>query len=208
MPIAALTTGCIQSIMTGTDIDEPILQILGSKRIGGDSERYRLLVSDGKYLNSFAMLATQLNNLQNEDKLKEFTIIKVEKYTTSTVNKSAASDKSEKRVMVILSLSILNDGQEVGRKIGTPQTFNISDAPAPAAATPLRTLNNNTFNKNTNASMNQTINSDHLISPIASLSPYNNRWVIKVRLMTKSVIRTWNNPKGEFYFLLYIYCER
>lgn len=198
MPIASLTTGCIQSIMTGTDVEQPVLQILGTKKIsGGESERFRLLVSDGKYLNSFAMLATQLNHLQKDDKLNENTIVRVDKYTTSMVNKA---DKADKRVMIILNLTVLNDGKEVGHKIGNPQTFNPAEAPAAApAAMPKPSMNNNNYNRNnnTNTSMNQTINSNHLISPIASLSPYNNKWVIKVRLMSKSTIRTWNNPKGK-----------
>lgn len=81
--------------MTGVEVDKPILQILGSKKIqGGETERYRLLVSDGLYLNSFAMLATQLNDLCNEGKLTEFTIIQVDRYITSMVNKQA--DKGDK----------------------------------------------------------------------------------------------------------------
>lgn len=200
MPIASLTSGCIQSIMTGTEVEAPVLQILGTKKIaGGESERYRLLVSDGKYLNSFAMLATQLNSMQREDKLKENTIVRVDRYTTSMVNKT---DKADKRVMIILDLTVLNDGREVGHKIGNPQTFNAaesSSAPTPApAAAPRPAMNNNNNYKSQNVSMNQTINSNHLISPIASLSPYNNKWVIKARLMSKSNVRTWNNAKGEF----------
>uniref|UniRef100_T1GRY7 Replication protein A subunit n=1 Tax=Megaselia scalaris TaxID=36166 RepID=T1GRY7_MEGSC len=211
MPISSLTTGCIQSIMTGTEVEKPVLQILGTKKIasGNDSERYRILISDGKYLNSFAMLATQLNHLQQEDKLKENTIVRLERYTTSMVNKT---DKADKRVMIILELTILNDGREVGQKIGNPQTFNPADAasaPAAAAASaPKPTMNNNNYAKNNNVSMNQSINSGHLISPIASLSPYNNKWVIKVRCMSKSQIRTWNNAKGEGKLFSMDFCDQ
>lgn len=45
---------------------------------------------------------------------------------------------------------------------------------------------------NLNSSMNTTLS-----HPISSLSPYQNKWVIKVRLTSKSQIRTWNNAKGE-----------
>lgn len=33
--------------------------------------------------------------------------------------------------------------------------------------------------------------------PISSLSPYQNKWVIKARVTAKSAIRTWSNAKGE-----------
>ena len=34
-------------------------------------------------------------------------------------------------------------------------------------------------------------------NPIASLSPYHNRWTIKARVTAKSDVRTWHNQKGE-----------
>lgn len=81
----------MQRIMAGDEVDCPVLQILGVKRImGGDTERLRLLISDSQYFNSFAMLATQLNAMFNEDKLKENTIVRIDKYITSVVNKSDA----------------------------------------------------------------------------------------------------------------------
>lgn len=77
--------------MAGEEVDSPVLQILGVKRImGGDSERLRLLISDSQYFNSFAMLATQLNSMYGEEKLRENTIVRVDKYITSVVNKSDA----------------------------------------------------------------------------------------------------------------------
>lgn len=49
---------------------------------------------------------------------------------------------------------------------------------------------------NTSSVNNQSL-SEHLTYPIASLSPYQNKWVIKARVTSKSAIRTWNNAKGE-----------
>lgn len=72
---------------------EPILQVLGSKRIsGGNSERYRLLLSDGQYLQSFSMLSTQLNHMVDDGQLVDNTIIKVNQHITSVVNKNDNND--------------------------------------------------------------------------------------------------------------------
>ena len=43
------------------------------------ASRFRLLLNDGEYSNSFAMLATQLNHLVHEEALPQYTVIKVKK---------------------------------------------------------------------------------------------------------------------------------
>nr|XP_012139145.1 PREDICTED: replication protein A 70 kDa DNA-binding subunit isoform X2 [Megachile rotundata] len=43
----------------------------------------------------------------------------------------------------------------------------------------------------------QSSTSDISTTPIVALSPYQNRWVIKARVLSKSDIRTWSNSRGE-----------
>lgn len=77
--------------MSGEEVEKPVLQIMGVKKIAGaETDRLRLLISDGQFINSYAMLATQLNHLHAEGKLEEFAIIQVDKYITSVVNKTDA----------------------------------------------------------------------------------------------------------------------
>ena len=40
-------------------------------------------------------------------------------------------------------------------------------------------------------------NLDTPIHPIKSLNPYQNKWTIKARAISKSAIKTWNNARGE-----------
>jgi len=81
-----------QRIMHGEVVDGPVLQILAIKKINStaDAERYRILISDGKYFNSYAMLASQLNVMQHNGELEEFTIVQLDKYVTSMVGKDGA----------------------------------------------------------------------------------------------------------------------
>lgn len=75
--------------------EEPVLQVLGTKKVSGagGSERYRLLLSDGQYLQSFAMLSTHLNNMVQDGDLSEHSIIRVKQHITSVVNKTAGLEK-------------------------------------------------------------------------------------------------------------------
>lgn len=91
--------------------EPPVLQVLGSKKINTSknddnqksTERYRLLLSDGKNLQSFAMLATNLNELVHNDELSDYTIIRLKDKTVSTVNKGAPGN--ERYILNILNLS-------------------------------------------------------------------------------------------------------
>lgn len=91
--------------MSGVVYDnEPILQVLGTKRIagGGNAERFRLLLSDGQFLQSFSMLSTQLNHLVTNGELPEFTIIQVKQHITSLVNKNENDERLENQRTILI----------------------------------------------------------------------------------------------------------
>ncbi|XP_046981582.1 replication protein A 70 kDa DNA-binding subunit [Schistocerca americana] len=210
-----LSEGALATIMRGGTVEDPVMQILGSKRIAGagSSERYRLLVSDGCHLNSFAMLATQLNDKLTSGELSDYSVVRMNRLITSMVNNGG---RGEKRVMIILDLTILAKGTEVGMKIGNPVAF--PDGGSSAAATPAPTkpavaspaqsrpqANGTMAPAPTQLTRPQVRNNaaqlsspaDGHIFPIASLSPYQNKWVIKARVVNKTPIKTWSNARGE-----------
>ncbi|KAF2878996.1 hypothetical protein ILUMI_27178 [Ignelater luminosus] len=207
-----LSEGALRLIMKGDQVDDPIMQVLGSKRIASastDKERFRLLLSDGKYLVSYAMLTTQINDKIANGELADNTIIRVKRYITSVINNGG---KSNKHVLVILEMEVLLPGDQTG-KIGNPEqlpdndtepdsTTNSNNAttndhvnslskPATSAST-YRCM----LNKPTNIDLNVSLQ-DHHIHPISSLNPYHNKWVIKARVANKSGIRKWSNSRGE-----------
>nr|XP_033324078.1 replication protein A 70 kDa DNA-binding subunit [Megalopta genalis] len=191
-----LTEGSIDKIMNGIDVDKPVLQILGNKKLASSSsgERYRLLVSDGKRINSFTMLATQLNSMITDNILTEFSICQINRYAISMVNNAG----KQKRVMVILNIEVKVPGEEVGQKIGNPTNAesegDSKQAPSTQPAkSPPRQWNDFMQKQSTpQASANNVTT-----TPIVALSPYQNRWVIKARVISKSNIRTWSNSRGE-----------
>ena len=96
-------------------------------------------------------------------------------------------------------MTVLNPGGQVKQKIGEPVSYTEASQKA-AAAKPAATapppMKKESYTNNNNNTMNQSLNAG-LTHPIASLSPYQNKWVIKARVMSKSPIRTWSNAKGE-----------
>ncbi|XP_031833471.1 replication protein A 70 [Nomia melanderi] len=195
----SLTEGALDKIMNGIDVDKPVLQILGHKKLASTNsgERYRLLVSDGKSINSFSMLATQLNSMITDNILTEFSICQINRYAISMVNNAG----KQKRVMVILNIDVKVPGNEVGHRIGNPINADFEGDSKPAqSAQPGRSVQSPPKQKNNYAqksSTNQASTNDISTVPIVALSPYQNRWVIKARVVSKSGIRTWSNSRGE-----------
>jgi len=201
-----LSGGSLLKICQGTTVDSPVLQMVSTKRIAGTStERYRLLISDGQYCNSYGMLATQLNPMIHDGTLSEHSIVKV--------NKLQCNNMQGKKVIILLELEVLQPGSEVKEKIGTPISIN-PDGTVPAGEQnrPPPVNSSNTPNKRSSSeapvgqpaakrSMLDNLNSSSLSSsnvfPIASLTPYQNKWTIKARVTHKGDIRRWSNARGE-----------
>lgn len=74
--------------MRGEDVDKPVFQILGFKRISGQqgSDRFRLNISDGLHSHTFAMLATQLNVMIPSGELDNNCVVRVEKLISNAVS--------------------------------------------------------------------------------------------------------------------------
>jgi hypothetical protein len=98
------------------------LNFKGWKNLQGESsrpgersgnDRYRILLSDGKYSYAYGMLATQLNHLITDGNLESFTIIKVKKVICNKITSKNNNGKDPKKIIIILELDILMPGSEV-----------------------------------------------------------------------------------------------
>jgi replication factor A1 len=88
-----LSVGCCEDMQKAfhTDDDvflrEHVVQFLSVKKvnsIGPAGDRYRLIISDGKYYIQ-AMLATQLNGLLETNQIKKFCVVVVERASSNFV---------------------------------------------------------------------------------------------------------------------------
>ncbi|GAA6219810.1 replication protein A 70 kDa DNA-binding subunit isoform X2 [Lates japonicus] len=119
---ATLTQGAIEALFKGSEVKNPVLQLLSMRTIPAASgpPRFRLMMSDGQhYLSSF-LLATQLNYLVEENLLEPNCICMLKKTITN-----ALSDG--RHVVVVMGLEILQSAEETGGKIGNPTPYNTDD---------------------------------------------------------------------------------
>ncbi|KAG5891263.1 hypothetical protein JTB14_019670 [Gonioctena quinquepunctata] len=198
-----LSEGSLQVIMKGGDYPNPIMQVLGSKKINSgaaDKERYRILLSDGKNTISFAMLTTPIKDKPGTSGIENFSVIKISKFITSIINNSG---KGDARVLLILDMNMVAPGEEVGERIGNPTPLtDTGTSTSPKNETKSVKVNGASMSRpttsNTSVSMDTTESfAGQPIQPISSLSPYHNKWIIKARVTNKSGIRTWSNSKGD-----------
>jgi len=211
----SLSEGALARVMRGEEVSDFNVQVLGTKPIqSSGQDRYRLLVSDGAYSNSFSMLATQLNHLIQEKKLENFTIVKIKKHICNQV-------AGGKKILILMELDIVTPGAEVGKKIGSPvQIPSDGSAPPPpvgnqnkdpnvgavkrpadsvSAPQPAKVPANNSNRSvlGSKPAVGSATSGNHVVSPICSITPYQNKWTIKARVTSKSDIRTWNKSSGS-----------
>lgn len=202
-----LTKGALKCIMNNEEVKDPVMQVLGVRKITatGANERYRLLVSDGQHINSFAMLATQLNGMVSSGEITEFAILKIKRHIISNLTDRS---KGSKQVMILIDLVVMVPGDVIGSKLGDPKpiadgsepvTGNGTTASSEPKQTPQSTISVKPSAAQVSA-INNGLQKDidvNNIHPINSLSPYQNKWTIRARVVYKANIRTWSNQRGD-----------
>lgn len=221
-----LSEGAIQEIIS-KPVEEhphqPILQILGIKQIqskgsdGKGNDRYRLVLSDGIHVLTSAMLATQLNEMVTSEQLEVKAVIQLNKYICNVIQET-------RKVLILMDVTVIKPGREVPGKIGDPKNLNAdpgidrqnppqkngNGAPQSIPGGVRAVMTNGKLAGGTSrgaelasstygshkplASRGNNIRS---VFPITSLTPYQNRWTIRVRVTSKPKVRTYNNSRGE-----------
>lgn len=120
-----LTAGGCESLALQDKALKPTVQIVSQKRMssstpqGGNTERYRLVLSDGQR-SQHAMLATQLNSMVSDGVVAPNSVVVMEEYLCNMVQ--------GRRIVIVLKMQVLGNP---GHVIGSP----VDENGQPAAGT-------------------------------------------------------------------------
>jgi replication factor A1 len=223
MSTHTLSEGICQKLNTADSNDEalwsskPTLQFLSIKKVvpaanqpgpannaNATTDRYRIIISDGQNFLQ-AMLATQLNYLVEDDRIGKNTVALIEsmscqnildKRSVSRLSYLSQRSHNENSLVILLGLRVL---EREAPKIGNPAPLNIpppkmDDTSASSVAV---AVSSSVTPQQQNR---QTGNRANPVYPIAALTPYQNNWRIKARVVQKSDIRHYSNQRGEGRF--------
>jgi len=191
-----LTAGVIPEMFKGQfDIKRrgaPILQVTAVRQIkvreGEDTtspHQRRLKLSDGVVENQTCMYTGN----QEIPELKQYCTIKVHDFSIHH-NHSLP----EKSILQVSNIDIIRTAeQNSNRKLGNPNAWKNDGKSAPIKK---ENRNPNTGGGNQYGGKPNLPSGQDRYVAIASLTPYMNKWTIKVRVTQKGDIRTWNNAKG------------
>ena len=128
-----LSLGALKQAHLGGEEEEMVLQILGHKELPGSQQKYRLLLSDGRYSTSRTILHPDMNNLILENKLEKYSVIRV---------KLVCNKVDAMMVLILLNIKILIPGTRVNGVFGNPIRIEC-DAEFPALENVCQKCNKN-----------------------------------------------------------------
>ncbi|KAI5070171.1 hypothetical protein GOP47_0014514 [Adiantum capillus-veneris] len=122
----SLTPNAIVALNNGQMDSQPVVQVLDVRQIGtGQSvqERYRLVLSDGHYVQQ-GMLATQLNEHIKSGQVLKGSIVKLVEYICNTVQ--------QRKIIIVLNMEVVASVSEI---IGDPKQVIMNDPPTNSGST-------------------------------------------------------------------------
>lgn len=117
--VPKLTDGCLTKILKTYAYSLPILQIIKTLKDGSD---YKLIVSDSKFTVTTASLNSDLIQLAETGKLKNFTVIRIDSYE---VIYDKEDEVNYRQCLNILKVTVIcQGGFNIKQQIGKPIEFN------------------------------------------------------------------------------------
>ncbi|KAI5960595.1 RFA1 [Candida pseudojiufengensis] len=215
-----LSNGVLRKIFskdTYEQVPGPItLQITNMKalNVNDESKKYRVIVSDGVYSCHGIIDETCTQYLENNNctrysyiQVNDFRATVHIKYFLVVKELEVVSTYGEKPTNTLIAVDtyFTNHPEEAyelvqpreGREESEPPVAPTHASTPPVAQSTAQPAIRNPFNSDSTTTTKQAGEPAIRVSPIETLSPYQNNWTIKARISYKGDLRSWSNAKGE-----------
>lgn len=208
----SLSKGALKQVFSKDGFDKVqtpiILQITNIKSVDlpNAMKKYRILLNDGEY-STHGLIDGACNEYLENNNCQRYSIIQVNAFSIFATQKhffvikdlEILSPTSERSSIPLISVdTYFGHHPEEGHL--TLNKKSDGDSPAPATpSVPQQSFKQDSASQDTVAhkSAASSAGPGPRISPIDSISPYQNNWTIKARVSYKGELRTWSNSKGE-----------
>lgn len=226
-----LTTGAIQKLFEGEKVKDPIVQLINLRAVASADpnapKKVKMDISDGKQKGTAAM--TSALALQcAEGKIGNNMLVKLKQYVVNSVGSMKlcivmGAEVIDSEVMETIGEPVAWSGRasglEVkveaqssspapkdGPKINTPTTANVSSRVG-AANLASGARGPSSFSSSPPQPAAAVALDGARATPIGALNPYNTRWMVKVRVMSKGDLRTYQSKQGEGSLFSFDLCD-
>jgi replication factor A1 len=148
-------------------------------------ERWRIVLSDGGYFVQ-SMLGAANKQLITDGTLKKNSVVKLKGWNSNKVN--------QKRILILTDIEVLPQYGEPER-IGNPET--IDNLPEPAEAAPAPSVPGFYGKPAAPPAAAPSGGASGYFTPIESITPYNHKYTIRGRVVSKTPVKSWHNQNGE-----------
>lgn len=206
-----LSKGCLKNMFsnkTGPATAPITVQVTNIRPVilNGELKKFRILITDGVYL-GHGLVDEECVPYVNNNAIDKTSIIKIKDFNTFS---------TQKHIILIKNLEVV---QARGEKVNSKDFINVdtyfaehpdedslllskkNDLPTPSPAAGSLGTAPILMQQDKPSAAGQSVQPPQKqpgrISPIESLSPYQNNWIIKARVSYKGDLRTWSNARGE-----------
>ncbi|KAG2736405.1 hypothetical protein G9P44_000495 [Scheffersomyces stipitis] len=203
------------SIKKHASVNTPIiLQVTNIKPVlyKDEVKKYRLLLNDGQYAAQGLVDEPCITYLQNNN-FSRYSIIEVKEFSTFPTQKhifivkdavivSPTSEKGNSNDYISVDTYYAEHPDDDNLQIAQRQAAGATNGAGARSESPIPGSEQNRPQQfqQPQQYQNQPSNRNGFqgkITPIETLSPYQNNWTIKARVSYKGDLRTWTNAKGE-----------
>lgn len=177
--------------------EKPVLQIVSLQKIGsnsGEKFRYRANLSDGKFYIR-TVFSSDLTTLFDKNLVCKYSLIRIDRFCLRSLKENNYLYIQEIKEYEKCNVEIGHPVNVETGRMSLNDPVNAENDENKVTITPKKSISTPEVKETPKRVKQEEDNSE--ITPIKSINPFHNKWVIKGNVVIKSDIRKYSNKKGE-----------